>query len=181
MSDEVIKSPTTNNSNLAPTLEYAGKKMHVRFHGSCLIKQDKITFDNRKIVNTCIVYDIDSNLNNFDPTLENILFGAFKITKNSDIYKYKYSAYGIGFDARGTFSFARGSFAQNVTVFGAYMSISVHANNRTKNILSLGQGIMQGLDDTILTAEKMYQVNFSTNKKKFCLSLHYNGVIIEII
>ena len=33
---------------------------------------------------------------------------------------------------------------------------------------------MQGLEST-LTAEKMYSVNFTVTKKKFCLSLHYNG------
>ena len=26
-----------------------------------------------------------------------------------------------------------------------------------------------------LTAEKMYSINFTVRKKKFCLSLHYNG------
>ena len=34
---------------------------------------------------------------------------------------------------------------------------------------------MQGLEHT-LTAEKMYSINFTLTKKKFCLSLHYNGV-----
>ena len=33
---------------------------------------------------------------------------------------------------------------------------------------------MQGLEST-LTAEKMYSINFTLTKKKFCLSLHYNG------
>ena len=32
---------------------------------------------------------------------------------------------------------------------------------------------MQGLEST-LTAEKMYSINFTVTKKKFCLSLHYN-------
>ena len=32
----------------------------------------------------------------------------------------------------------------------------------------------QGLEHT-LTAEKMYSINFTVTKKKFCLSLHYNG------
>ena len=41
------------------------------------------------------------------PTLENCLFGAVKLTKNTDIDKYKYSGYGIRFDRRGTFSFPR--------------------------------------------------------------------------
>ena len=55
------------------------------------------------------------------------------------------------------------------------MNRTVHANNRTKNILVLGQGIAQGLYDTTLTTEKMYQVNFKVTKKRFYLSLHYNG------
>ena len=90
LSDEVIKPSTINNNSLAPTLEYAGKKMCVKFNGSCLIKQGKFTFD-IKTVNIYIVCDIDSNLNNFDPTLKNCLFGATQLTKNSDIGKYKYS------------------------------------------------------------------------------------------
>ena len=64
--------------------------MLVKFDGSCLIKQDEFTF-NKKTVNIYIVYGLDSNLNNCDPTLENCLFGAIKITKNSDIDKYNYS------------------------------------------------------------------------------------------
>ena len=31
------------------------------------------------------------------------------------------------------------------------------------------------MDGTTLTAEKKYSINFTENKKKFCLSLHYNG------
>ena len=61
--------------------------MFVKFNGSCPIKQNKFTF-NKKILRICIVYDLDSNLNNFDPILENYLFRAIKITKNSDIDKY---------------------------------------------------------------------------------------------
>ena len=39
-----------------------------------------------------------------DPALRNYLFGAAKLTKISDINKYEYSGYGIGFDSEGTFS-----------------------------------------------------------------------------
>ena len=95
LSDEVNKSSTTNNNRLPPTLEYAGKSMYVTFNESCLIKQDKFIFDNRKIVNIYIVYDLNSNLNNFDLTLEKCLFGAVKLTKSSGIDKYSYSGYGI--------------------------------------------------------------------------------------
>ena len=36
-------------------------------------------------------------------------------------------------------------------------------------------GVTQLLDDTILTAEGDYSVNFSELEKTFCLSLYYNG------
>ena len=42
-------------------------------------------------------------------------------------------------------------------------------------ILVLGKGPMQGLGEHSLTAEKMYSVNFTDNREKHCLSLHYNG------
>ena len=45
------------------------------------------------------------------------------------------------------------------------MSSSVHANNRTKNIL----------DNTTIYTEKLYSINFTKTNTKFCLSLHYNG------
>ena len=54
------------------------------------------------------------------------------------------------------------------------MSSSAHIYNKKKNILLLGIGPTQGLEDT-LTAEKMYSINFTVINKKFCLSLHYNG------
>ena len=34
--------------------------------------------------------------------------------------------------------------------------------------------IRQGLEDTLI-AEKLYLINFSKEKTKFCLSLHYNA------
>ena len=43
-----------------------------------------------------------------------------------------------------------------------------------KDTLVFGKGPTQGLEHT-LTAEKMYSINFTVTRKKFCLSLHYNG------
>ena len=40
---------------------------------------------------------------------------------------------------------------------------------------TLGIGLTQGLGENSLTAEKMYSINFTVPKKKFCLSLPYNG------
>ena len=54
------------------------------------------------------------------------------------------------------------------------MSFSAHIDNKKKDIIVLGIGPTQGLGHT-LTAEKMYLINFIVTKRKFCLSLHYNG------
>ena len=45
---------------------------------------------------------------------------------------------------------------------------------KKKDILILGKGPTQGLNHT-LAAEKMYSINFTKEKTKFCLNLHYNG------
>ena len=51
-----------------------------------------------------IVYEITNNLNESSyPTLENCLFGAFKLTKYADIDKLGYSGYGIRFDKHESF------------------------------------------------------------------------------
>ena len=52
----------------------------------------------------------------------------------------------------------------------------MHIDNKKKYILILGKGQTQGLDDTTLTAEKDYSIKVTEKEKKFCLSLHYNGV-----
>ena len=43
------------------------------------------------------------------------------------------------------------------------MSSSVHANNKTKNILDLGKDSVQGLDNTTIYAAKRYSVSFTEN------------------
>ena len=72
------------------------------------------------------------------------------------------------------FSFLGGGYGENVIIFGLDMSSSFHIDNKKKDILILGTGPTQGLENT-LTAEKMYSTNFTEKNKKFCLSLRYNG------
>ena len=103
------------------------------------------------------------------------MFGAVKLTKHADTRKYRYSGYGIGFARKGSFSFSGSEFGQNVIIFGADMSSSVHVDNKGKDILILGFGATQGLGEHLLTAKKMYLINFTVTRKKFCFSLHYNG------
>ena len=90
----------------------------------------------------------------------NSLFGAVKLTKNSSFDKYKYSACGIRFKVRRSFSLSNGRrFGKNITIFGVDMSLFWHAHNRKKVILILGKGAKQELDNTTLIAEKEYGMN----------------------
>ena len=89
------------------------------------------------------------------------------MTKNADIDKHGYSCYGIGFDIRSSYSYPGGGFGQNVIIFGVDMSPSTHIDNKKKDILILGKGPTQGLEHT-LTAEKIYSIDFTVTKKKFC-------------
>ena len=102
------------------------------------------------------------------------MFGFAKLTKNTDPDKYKYSGRGIRFDSRSKVSLPDGSMGKNVIIFEVDMSSSVHIDNKKKDILILGIGPTQGLDDTTLTAEAQYSINFSKSNRKLCLSLHYN-------
>ena len=64
---------------------------------------------------------------------------------------------------------------KNVIIFGADMNSSVHIENKNKDLLILSEGPTQGLDDTKLTADTKYPINFTQSRKIFVLSLHYNG------
>ena len=97
------------------------------------------------------------------------------MTTNADTGKYKYQGHGIGIDLSGIFSHPDGGDGKNVIIFGVEMTNSKHANNKTKDVLVLGHGLIKKIDDTAIYAEKMYSPNFTVTNKTFCLSLHYNG------
>ena len=165
--------------SLTPALSYYGTKTRAKFAGSCL-KQPKISYTHGKIVNIYIVYEPGaSSSHNKDPTLKNCLFGAVTLTKNADIDNYGHSGYGIGFDRRSSFSIPGGGFGQNVIIFGVDMGFSAHIDNKKKDILILGKGTRQGLEHT-LTAVKMYSINCTVTKNKFCFSLRYNEANIYL-
>ena len=65
------------------------------------------------------MYEIDGYYNASDyPTIENCLFGSVELTKNSDIDKYRYSGYAIGFHRKGFFLHPSGGTGRNVIIFG---------------------------------------------------------------
>ena len=63
---------------------------------------------------------------------------------------------------------------ENVIIFEADMSSSVHIHNENKDILILSEGPTKRLGDTTLTAEATYPVNFTQPNKRFVLSLHWS-------
>ena len=63
---------------------------------------------------------------------------------------------------------------ENVIILGADMSASADIDNKNKAILILGEGPTEELDNTTLTGEAKYPINFTQPNKRFVLSLHQN-------
>ena len=154
-------------------------KLGVRLNG-CYFIQSKAL----KLNNIYIVYRLNpiSSTRNTDYTIRNALFGAMKITKNTDYSENNYTGYGLCIDEGGAFTHTirEGNFdhttaARNVLTFAVDMSFSVHATNRANNIYVMGEALVQGINDTTIYAEKNFYRNFTDPGKKFVLSLHYNG------
>ena len=103
------------------------------------------------------------------------MFGAVKLTINADPGKYKYSAYGIGFDSCSEFLLADGSMGNYFITFGVNMNLSACIDNKGKDFLILDEGRTQGLEDTTLTAEAKYSIKFSRSQRRLCVNLHYYG------
>ena len=153
-------------------------RMSVRLEGAYSKQMRLLRPNNDNIVNICIVYPIDpiSNSRNTDYTVQNVLFGGVKITKNAiGTSKHKYEGYGICFDEGGIFSMGNINNGRNVLIFGVHENSVIHSNNKAINIFIMGDGFVQGINDTTLYAEKIYSQNFTAVNKKFVLSLHYNG------
>ena len=116
------------------------------------------------------VFEIKSWLFYFENgfALKSSLFGDIKLSKNPDPDKYFSSGYVISLDIHGTFSLPHGGLDKNVVIFGADMSSSMRW--LWKNILFLVQGSMEMSDDTALTAEVEYSINFTKDGNKFKLT-----------
>ena len=113
-----------------------------------------------------------------DFTLGYLLFDAFKLTKNADSDRCSYSEYGVGFDARGSFSLTDDSeFGKNVIILGVDVSSSVHIDNKKRDSLFLGKGPTDGLDDTTMAVQKNYSINF-TEQDVLLEKLFYVCIII---
>ena len=70
LSTESIKPISTSDNSLTPTINYYDYDIKVKFTGDCL-KQPKITYTHKKVVNIYIVYELSaSSSHSDDPTLK---------------------------------------------------------------------------------------------------------------
>ena len=170
MSKENIEHITNWSSNCAPTFVDDHLLREINFNGHCLIKNYIST--PKKVRNLYISYTLVPQLRNpnTDFTLCNWLFESVKLTKNA----YLYTGSDKGFDSRSELLSTVVSYGKNVITFGVDISSSVHVDNKGKDII-LGEGPNQGWDDTTLTVEAKYPINFTQSGKRFVLNLPYNG------
>ena len=168
MSNEKVTPHFTANKILSPKqLWMNNSRIRLELKGSCL-KQDKAPFTRNSAVHLFIVYELGRSLKYLNAvfTLKACLFGAVKITKNSDPDEYSYWGYGIGFDSRSPFSIPNFDWGKNDITFGVDMSSSLHIDNKNKDILILVKVPTQGLENTIWTTEANYAISFSRSPKK---------------
>ena len=107
-----------------------------------------------------ITYEIKSWLHYVDNSfaLRNYLFEAVKLTKNVDIDKYSCSGYGVSFDVSEAFSLSNGGIGKNI-IFVAWALLCMLIIK--KYMIILGKVLAQGWDDTVLSAEIEYSINFA--------------------
>ena len=128
-------------------------EIYVYLSGNHFQQNKVVTFNNNdNAVNIYCVYQIEpiSLAKDTTFTVQNALFGAMQITKNADTSKYKYKGYGICFDEGGLFSIGNISNGRNVIISGVHEDSVIHINNKANNIFIIGDGFVQGINDTTL-------------------------------
>ena len=137
-----------------------------------LVQYDNGVIGGEPIVNICIAYKTSPKTIFSNFVFKNCLFGAIKKTNttNSNTDKWQYSGYRIVFDSIGEFTYLDEGDDKNDIIFGADLTNSRHANNKTKHVLILEREFIQKVNDIAIHAKEMYSPNFTVDKKIFCLS-----------
>ena len=127
-------------------------RMSVKFDGLYLKQSKLVRPNNNNVINVYIVYKLDTVSNTRDDTftVQNALFGGIKLTKNTDTSKYKYEGYGICFDEGGMFGMCNITDGRNALIFGVHENSVIHSNNEANSIYVMGDGFLQGINDTTL-------------------------------
>ena len=146
---------TKSDSSFAPTFVDYHLLPNINFNRHCLINNISVPKKNKSIYFLRTRSTI-KNLNT-DFTFGNCLFVERTNNPDQDKYKYLYLSTGYGIE----FLFTDGSYRKNVFIFGADMSSSVHVDNTGKDVLILGEGPTQGLNDMT-----KYPINCTKSGKK---------------
>ena len=85
----------------------------------------------------------------------------------TDTDKYIYSGYGLGFDRTGQFTHRQGGMARNIIIIGVHLLNSVHATIKTQNILILGHGLTQKVNNTTAYSKKCIHLILVQKTKYF--------------
>ena len=93
------------------------------------------------------------------------MFGTVKLVKNA-IKKFTYNGRGKAFNGEGLWSFSN-NFTRNGILFGIDNSASSHTDNRKNNFLVLGEGPIQGINDSTGIAEKKIVLTLVKQIKNF--------------
>ena len=95
LDDSSIKGIEDTKTKL-PELKNDGR-MHVYLHGNHFQQNKVVIPNNYNVINMYVVYKLDpiSSTRNTDYTIQNALFGAMKIAKNTDSSKNNYTGYDI--------------------------------------------------------------------------------------
>ena len=110
-----------DSKNNLPALINDGR-MHVYLSGNHFQQQKVIIPNNNNVINIYCVYKLQPVSTSRDDTftVQNVLFGAMQITKNTDTSKYEYKGYGICFDEGGMFSIGNINNGRNLIIFGVH-------------------------------------------------------------
>ena len=129
-----------DSGNDLPALKNDGR-MYVYLSGNYFTQNKIIIPNNNNVINIYCVYQLHPISSSRDTTftVQNALFGATQITKNSYTSKYAYKGYGVCFDEGGMFSEGSINNGRNVLIFGVHESSLIHSNNKANNIYVMGK------------------------------------------
>ena len=72
------------------------------------------------------------------------------------------------------FSLSNLDWGKNTIIFWVNNTLSVHVDNKEKDILVLCEGPAQEFSSTTITEKAKYSIDFSRAIKTLCLNLYYN-------
>ena len=156
-----------SDTSFAPKFTYIhNSKIAVRFDRNCL-KQDKVSFTHTNVVNVLIAYKLD--LRSRDLGINFTLKDCF-----SELLTWLRTV--IHINILFHLFWFQTSILVKMLLFLVWIIVYQHIKENKKNneILVIGEGLTQGLNNNTITAKAKYFFSFTVSKNKFCLSVHYN-------